>query len=323
MKKHYMHNLGLLTGKKMKFLVTGSAGLIGRQVCKDLSKASEEVYSGYNELKPDYGIPIQMQLTNFEELKDALVKGEPDIILHLGAITNVDLCEKEKELAMKINAEATEVLAKQAAKQHAFFIYVSTDYVFDGEKGMKKESDPTNPVDFYGKSKLEGEKVVMNLASSSCIVRTSTPYGIHPTKKSFPLWVIQNLKEKKEINIVTDQFTSPTYVPNLSNMLIEIAKRQIVGLIHFAGATRISRYEMAELVADKLQLDKKLLKPINMKDIEWIAKRPKDSSLNVSKALSILNEKPITVNEGLVNLVLGLNTLNQDTKKTKNNWVKM
>jgi dTDP-4-dehydrorhamnose reductase len=323
MKKHFMHSPGLLIGRVMKFLVTGSTGLIGHQVCKDLTKVGEEVISGYHNSAPVYGSPLPLVLTDHDKLKDSILKIKPDVIIHLGAMTNVDLCEKEKDLAMKINAEATEVLAKLAAKQHAFFIYVSTDYVFDGEKGMRQESDPTNPIDFYGKSKLEGEKAVMNLASSSCIVRTSTPYGVHPIKKSFPLWVIQNLREKKEINIVTDQFTSPTYVPNLSLMLIEIAKRQIVGLIHFAGATRISRYEMAELVAEKLQLDKKLLKPINMKEIKWIAKRPNDSSLNISKAISILNEKPISVNEGLKNLVLDLNTLNQNNKKTKNNWVKM
>jgi len=287
----------------MKFLVTGSAGLIGRQVCKDLTEVSEEVYAGYHNSKPEYGIPIQMDLTDFDELKDVIAKVKPDIILHLGAMTNVDLCEKEKDLAMKINAEATEVLAKQAAKLKAFFVYVSTDYVFDGQKGMRKETDPTNPVDFYGKTKLEGEKKVNNLASSWCIVRTSTPYGIHPTKKSFPFWVIQNIKEKKEINVVVDQFTSPTYVPNLSHMLIEIAKRQIVGLIHLAGATRISRYEMAELIANKMHLDKKLLKSIKMEDIKWIALRPRDSSLDVSKAFAILNEKPFTLESGLDNFV--------------------
>ena len=93
----------------------------------------------------------------------------------------------------------------------------------------------------------------MNLASSWCIARTSTPFGIHPTKKSFPVWINENLSEKKQINVLVDQFTSPTYVPNLSKMLIEIAKRQIPDLIHLAGATRISRYEMAEKLSDKIK----------------------------------------------------------------------
>jgi len=287
----------------MKFLVTGSAGLVGRQVVKDLVEQGETVYSAFHNLQPENGIPTQMDLSSDDKIIQVIEKANPDAILHLAAITDVDLCEKEKELAMKINCHATEIIAKQAAKQKSFFVYVSTDYVFDGEKGMKKESDPTNPVDFYGKSKLEGEKAVMNLASSWCIARTSTPYGIHPKKKSFPVWVSENLHKNQEINVVIDQFTSPTYVPNLSRMLIEIAKRQLVGILHLAGATRISRYEMAEIVADKLNLDKKLLQPTNIDDMKWLAKRPKDSSLDVSEAFSILEEKPFIIEQGIDNFV--------------------
>ncbi len=287
----------------MKFLVTGSAGLVGRQVVKDLVEEGETVYSAFHNLKPENGIPTQMDICSDDKIKTVIEKTNPDAILHLAAFTDVDLCEKEKELAMKINGHATEIIAKQAAKQKSFFVYVSTDYVFDGEKGMKKESDPTNPVDFYGKSKLEGEKAVMNLASSWCIARTSTPYGIHQIKKSFPVWVAENLNQKNTINVIIDQFTSPTYVPNFSRMLIEVAKRQLVGIFHLSGATRISRYEMAEIIADKLNLDKKLLQPINIDDMKWIAKRPKDSSLDVSKAFSILEEKPFIIEQGIDNFV--------------------
>ena len=287
----------------MKFLVTGSAGLVGRQVVHDLVEDGETVYSLDKESIPEHGIPTRMDLACFEKIKEIIEKIKPDAILHLAALTNVDRCETEKELSMKINSQATEVLAQQAAKHKAFFVYVSTDYVFDGQKGMRKESDSPNPVDFYGKSKLEGEKSVMNLASSWCIARTSTPFGIHPLKKSFPVWVLENLLQNKEIKVIVDQFTSPTYVPNLSKMLIEISKRQIVGLIHLAGATRISRYEMAELVADKLSLDKKLLKPVNLDDMKWTAKRPKDSSLDVSEAFSILKEKPFIIEQGLDSFV--------------------
>jgi len=287
----------------MKFLVTGSAGLVGKQVVDDLVKEDDQVYSVYHKSKPLNGIPTQMDLNSVEKIKDIVDKKKPDVIIHLAALTNVDLCETEKVLAMKINCEATGVLSKQAAKQKAFFIYVSTDYVFDGEKGLYKETDPTNPINFYGKTKLEGEKLVMDLASSWCIARTSTPYGVHPTKNSFPLWVADNLKNQNEINVVIDQFISPTYLPNLSRMLIEIAKRQIVGTIHLAGATRISRYEEAELVAEKFNLNKNLLKPANMDEINWKAKRPKDSSLDVSNAFSILKEKPIKFEQGLENLL--------------------
>jgi len=287
----------------MKFLVTGSTGLVGQQVVHDLIEDGDTVYSCYHNTKPELGIETFLDLSYHDKTKEIIKKLNPDAIIHLAAITDVDLCEKEKNLAMKINVKATEIICKQAAKQKAFFVYVSTDYVFDGKKGMQKESDATNPVNYYGKSKLEGEKSVINLASSWCIARTSTPYGLHPTKKSFPIWVANNLKNNNEIKVLVDQFTSPTYVPNLGRMLIEIAKRQIIGIIHLAGATRISRYEMAELVADNLKLDKKLLKPTNISEMNWVAKRPKDSSLDVSQAISILKEKPFVIEQGLDNLV--------------------
>jgi dTDP-4-dehydrorhamnose reductase len=191
-------------------------------------------------------------------------------------------------------------LSKQAAKHGSFFVYVSTDYVFDGKTGMKIESDTPNPINHYGYSKYQGELAVQDLASSWCIARTSTPFGVNNERKSFPTFVIENLKAKKETNAVTDQYTSPIYVPNLSQMLIEISTRQIVGMIHLASTKKISRFDMAKLVAEKLDLDSSLLKPVSLQDMtNWIAKRPKDSSLDVSKASQILKEKPLSVEQGL------------------------
>jgi len=283
----------------MKFLVTGSAGLIGSKVVKDLIKQNHTVYSCYHDEKPIHGTPVLLDLSDENKIIQTLQEIKPDRIIHLAAMTNVDLCETEKELATQINANATEILAKQAAKQNAFFVYVSTDYVFDGIKGMKKEDDSTNPLGFYGKSKLEGEFTLNKLASSWCIARTSTPFGIHHKKKSFPLWIKENLEAKKEIPVLTDQFTSPTYVPNLSKMLIEVATRQITGVIHLSGATRISRYNLAELVAEKLNLDKKFLIQTKKDEMTWKSQRPKDSSLDVSLAIEILNEKPQEIEHSL------------------------
>ncbi len=275
----------------MKFLVTGSAGLVGHQVVKDLSE-SHEVFSCYNKSKPQFGIPMKMDLLNHEMISNVLSEKNPDIVIHLGAMTAVDLCDTQQDNALKINSQATEILAKECSKINSFMVYVSTDYVFNGNSGLYKENDATNPLGFYGKSKLLGEKSIQNFSSNWCIARTSTPFGLHPTKKSFPIWVIENLQKQKQIDVLTDQFTSPTYVPSLSRMLIEISERHLTGIIHVAGASKISRYEMASLVSDKLGLDGKLLREISINDIKWEAQRPKDSSLNVSKAISTLNQKP-------------------------------
>ena len=283
---------------KLKVLVTGSAGLVGRQVVKDLSN-SHQVFSCYNESKPEYGDSVKMDLKNREMISSILTEKKPDIVIHLGAMTGVDLCEKEKTSASEINTKATEIIAKECSKLNSFLVYVSTDYVFDGNLGMYKEDNVTNPLGFYGESKLEGEKVVQNFSTNWCIARTSTPFGLHPTKKSFPMWVIENLQKQKQIDILIDQFTSPTYIPNLSRMLIEISERRITGVIHAAGASKISRYQMASMVSDKLNLDGTLLKQISINKMKWVAQRPKDSSLDVSRASSILNEKPQKIDQSL------------------------
>lgn len=282
----------------MKFLVTGSAGLVGSQVVKDLVIQNHNVYSCYNDSIPEDGTPIKLDLANQNNIKNILNEIQPDVVIHLGAMTDVKLCETEQNLAMAINAKATEILANESAKQKAFFVYVSTDYVFDGKMGMKKENGDTNPLGFYGKSKLAGEIALNKLTSGWCIVRTSTPFGIHPTKKSFPIWVKENLESKK-ISVLTDQYTSPTYVPNLSKMLIEVATRQISGIIHLAGATRISRYVLAEMIGKRLNLDKTLLCPAKINEMHWKAQRPADSSLDVSLAAEILEEKPQKIEQNL------------------------
>ena len=292
----------------MKFLVTGSAGLVGSQVVKDLVRQNHTVHSCYHNKKPLHGIPTPLDLSDKNQIIRILEETKPNRIIHLAAMTDVDLCETEKELATIINTKATEILAKQAAKQNIFFLYVSTDYIFNGIVGMRKEDDESNPLGFYGKSKLEGELVLNKLASSWCIARTSTPFGIHPTKKSFPLWVKENLEAKKEIPVLIDQFTSPTYVPNLSKMLIEITIRQIIGIIHVSGATRMSRYALAELVADKLHLDKNFLIPTKTDNMNWNAQRPKDSSLDVSFAIETLNEQPQKIEQSIELFISELNS---------------
>ena len=294
---------------KLKFLVTGSAGLIGRQVVKDLSK-THEVFSCYNKSEPEHGSIIKMDLLNHEMISNVMSEKKPDVVVHLAAMTAVDLCESDQDNALKINSQATEILAKECSKINAFIVYVSTDYVFDGNTGMYEENDTTNPLGFYGKSKLDGEKMVQNFSSDWCIARTSTPFGLHPTRKSFPVWVIENLKKQKQIDVLSDQFTSPTYVPNLSKMLIEISERHLGGIFHVAGATKISRYEMARMISDKLNLDEKLLRDVSINELKWEAQRPKDSSLNISKADSVLNEKPQEINESLTPFIDEIMTSN-------------
>lgn len=282
----------------MKVLVTGASGLVGSQLTKNLSK-NFEVLSGYHSQKPLFGKPIQLDLSKLDNISATLQIINPDAIIHLAALTDVDGCESNKELAFQINAKATAELAKYANLQKIFILYVSTDYVFDGKVGLQKESDTPNPLGVYGKSKLEGEKAIMNFASKWCIARTSTPFGVSKLKKTFPLWVYENLKQNNKVNAAFDQFTSPTYVPNLCEMLEEILTKQLQGIIHTAGASAISRYDFAKLIAENFDYDSNFLKKISMEDLNWVAPRPKNSSLDVTKAKNLLENKPQLIQESL------------------------
>ena len=282
-----------------KILVTGSAGLIGTQIVKDLLDNHKQVYSCYNKTKPELGIITHLDLTKKDDIVNTMNRIKPDVVIHLGAMTDVELCETETELAKKINTDATEILALESEKYNTFFVYMSTDYVFDGKVGMKKENDKTNPINFYGKSKLDGERVFKKITTPNVIVRTSTPFGIHSKKISFPIWVKKNLELKKEISVVVNQYTSPSYVPNISKMIIEIMERKITGIIHLAGATKISRYDFAVQISKIINANKQFLKLTKMDQMDWKAQRPADSSLSVSKANKILKNKPEKIEDSL------------------------
>ena len=283
----------------MKFLVTGSNGLIGNQLVSDLDKINQTVYSCYNDTLPLKGIPIHLDLLNLDKITTIFKKIKPDVIIHLAALTDVEKCEMEPKLANSINAKATEIIAKETERLGSYLIYLSTDYIFDGKKGLYNETDFPNPLNHYGKTKLAGEKTVETNTSKWSIMRTSTPFGTNSSKKTFPVWLLENLQKNKEVNILEDQFTSPTYVPNLSKMILEIVTRNLEGFFHLAGSTRISRFEFAKLIAKKLNLDSSLLNPVKIDTMLWNATRPLDSSLDITKINSILRTKPFTIEKSL------------------------
>ena len=283
----------------MKYLVTGSAGLIGNQLVNDLEKSGEIVYSCYNNVKPLYGIPIQLDLLDLEGIHKIFKKIQPDIVIHSAALTDVEKCEVEQKLANSINVRATEVIATEVENISSYLMYISTDYVFDGNQGLYKETDLTNPLSNYGITKLSGEKIIQDKTSRWSIIRTSTPFGKHYLKKTFPVWVYENLKINKKINILENQFTSPTYVPNLSEMILEIIFHRLEGFFHLAGSTKISRFEFAKMIATKFDLNLSLLNPVKIDSMPWKAIRPIDSSLDISKINTMLKIKPYTISQSL------------------------
>jgi dTDP-4-dehydrorhamnose reductase len=284
-----------------RILVTGASGLLGSRIVELGTDLGLEVYSSYNDHVLKQVNSIKIDLQNEDEVENALNKVKPDCIVHCAALSDVDKCEKDNDLAWRINVEGTRRIIKSSDKIGASLIYVSTDYVFQGDSGGYAEEDKTNPINYYGFTKLQAELLVKKMVGSWAIARPSVIYGSVPAagKINFALWLISKLQKKEPVNIITDQWVSPTLNTNLAQMILEIIERELTGVYHLAGATRISRYDFALKIAEEFNLDVTLISPVLSKDMNWAAKRPMDSSLDVRKASKILNAEPMMIQEAI------------------------
>jgi dTDP-4-dehydrorhamnose reductase len=281
-----------------KLLITGTSGLLGNKIV-DIAKHNYKVIPTYN-TKPLHSNSLKLEIANLNEALSIFNKLEPNIVIHTASETNVDKCENEKEHAWKTNVQGTRNIAEACKNVGAKLIYISTDYVFDGKKGLYNEEDKPNPVNYYGLTKLEGERQVIEYSNNYAILRTSVLYGWHPWKQNFATWVINQLKQDKETKVVDDHYNTPTLVDNLAEITIEVTEKDRRGLYHASGSERISRYEFAKQIARTLNLNAELVKPVKMSQLTaWIAKRPRDSSLNTSKIQKQLKTKPLDITEGL------------------------
>ncbi len=284
-----------------KILITGASGLLGNWIVKFASK--DYIVTPTDIVESPLSNVIKADITDLAALQILFQSAKPNTVIHTASETNVDKCEIEKDRAWKINVEGTRNIVEACRQTDAKLIYISTDYVFDGEKGMYSEEDTPNPLNFYGLTKLEGERQASKSSPNMAILRTSVLYGTHPTKQDFVTWVMTKLKQANEITVVDDHFNTPTLAQNLASMALEIAQRDLKGIFHTSGSERISRFDFARKIAVAFGLDDSLIKPIKMKELAaWIAIRPRDSSLNTVKIQRELKTQPLSINVGLSKL---------------------
>jgi dTDP-4-dehydrorhamnose reductase len=274
--------------------------MLGRSLVTIALSVGHKVYSAYSTHQPSEGIACKVDLLDKSNLANSVDSISPDCVIHAAANTDVDYCEANPDFVLQINGAATGVLARASRKAGSHFIYLSTDYVFDGERGQYVEEDEPNPINSYGRSKLAGELETRQGSEDWCIIRTALLYGWgRLLRPNFADWLIDRLRAQLECRVVTDQYGSPTLVSNLAKMVMEVAETKYKGVIHLAGATRINRYDFALRIARKLDLDYRLIAPAQSSEMGWSAKRPSDSSLVVQKAIQELSNKPIPVEQAL------------------------
>ncbi|RAP51402.1 MAG: dTDP-4-dehydrorhamnose reductase [Methanosphaera sp. rholeuAM270] len=279
----------------MRYFITGGSGLLGQRLSA-VARDDDELLLVHNSNPSDN--TIKCDITDETEVHDTVVREDPDVIIHCAAMTNVDLCEDEKEMAYRVNGDGTGFLARSAEEVGAKIIYVSTDFVFDGLRGYYGEDDSVNPLGIYAKSKYDGEVQLRSNSSNWAIARVSVLYGWHE-RLNFTTWVIDQLRSKNEINIVTDQVNSPTLADNAGEAIFEIARRDKNGVFHTAGNDAINRFDFCMKIADSFDLDGSLINPISSSEFVQKAPRPRDSSLNVNKVEKELGMRMETCTESL------------------------
>lgn len=291
----------------MKLLITGASGLYGSKLANLALAKNIEVYSSDIQSLSVYGNFVKLDISGKAQVDEAFKNIKPDVVVHAATLTDVDKCETNKDLAWKVNVEGTKNIAEAAKSLGSFLIYISTDYVFSGEKGGYKETDKPDPINYYGLTKLKAEEIVQT-QSEYFIARPSVIYGSTPAagKVNFALWLIETLRKGERVKIVTDQWNTPTLNTNLAEMTLEVVERRLTGIYHLCGATKVSRYEFAEQIADAFGLDKSLIDKVLSSQFTWPAKRPMDSSLNTSKAQQTLQKKPLEMADALKQLKLEL-----------------
>jgi len=266
----------------MKILIIGSKGMLGSDLVKELSKTDNEIIAWDLE---DIDITKEQDMLKIEQ-------ANPDIIINCAAYTNVDLAETEKEICHKVNVTGVQNLTNTSKKLDIPLIHISTDYVFNGEKQEGyDEDDKKDPINYYGKTKSEGEDIIINNLDKYYIIRTSWLFG--KNGKNFVETMLKLFKEKEEIKVVNDQIGSPTYTKDLSRGIINIIKnknRYKYGIYHITNSDKCSWFEFANEIK-RLTNSNCIINPCTSEEFPTPAKRPKFSILNNNKTEKLKNWK--------------------------------
>ena len=295
-------------------LVTGVHGLVGQYLLQlpELSifnvVATSRGVCRVNELLKENIVYADLDITNEVRIEELMSYYKPSIVIHLAAAAQPDWCEENQAACWEINVKATEYLVKATEQVNGFFIYVSTDFVFDGSGGPYAEDDVVNPVNFYGKSKLAGEDVVKDISQSWAIVRTVLVYGntIDGTRSNILTWAKNALVENRPIKVVGDQIRTPTYAGDLAAGILKVAVQKAEGVWHISGKDTVSPFHIAIKVANYLNLDTLLITKVDASVFTQPAIRPLKTGFNIQKAVNALGYQPISLEEGMEK-VLGKN----------------
>jgi dTDP-4-dehydrorhamnose reductase len=285
-----------------RILVTGASGLLGRYVAltlKDLyavlgTYLSQAVVLDKCEL-------TRLDLTEAEAVHATFREFRPDVVVHTAALADVDTCERDPDAAHRVNVQGTEAIAQAAVAVGARLIYISTDQVYDGVKRYYDEADVPQPLMVYGWTKLEGERRAAAICRDTVILRLALMYGWGTsTRLNFVDWLVQRLRAGQEVPLYVDQYRTPLYVVQASEVIGRLIDMpEVRGTFNLGGGERLNRYAFGLKFCEVFDLPKPYLKPVEMPMGAQMAARPRDCSLSSAKISALLQMRPLTVEDGL------------------------
>jgi len=283
-----------------RILITGGSGLLGSNTA---GAAAEdfEVYATYNSHVSQ--IPgcqfVYLDIADKRQVLSVFKKVKPNLVIHTAGLVNVDYCEEHEDEVWMLNVDGTENVALATKEVGAKMVYISTDSVFDGKKGMYNEEDIPNPLTVYARTKLAGEERVQHLLPDSVIVRTAF-YGwsLHG-RGSLAEWVVDSLREGKRLKMWSDAFFTPILVNNLAEVLLAMYQQDLSGIYHVGGRERCSKYAFGQELARAFGLDENRIEPSSMDEAGLRAPRPRDPSLDSTKVSRVIDTKLLDIKSGI------------------------
>jgi dTDP-4-dehydrorhamnose reductase len=287
--------------KRRRIAITGANGLLGGAAVAQLLGRYAVLGIGRGpcrlETAPAWA---NADLADGRSVEHALLAFRPDAVLHAGAMTDVDACEREPELAWRANVGGTEQVARACRALGARLVAVSTDYVFDGSRGGYTEEDVPNPRGAYARTKRCGEEAALLIAPDAAVARVAVVYSGRPgAKTTFATQVVEKLTRGEQVKAFSDQIVSPTLAESAAEMTLELLlEHDYRGVLHTAGASALDRVYFARRVAERFDLPGAIV-PVRTADVNLLAPRPLRSSLDVSRATGMLRAKPLGIDEAL------------------------
>ena len=272
---------------KHKILLVGSTGMLGSEIYNKFKDIFTLLPTSCNNPNKN---TLKLDVTNFNNVNDVVNDFNPSIIINSSAYTDVDKAEKNKMLARNINVLGVANLIK-ASKKGTKLIHISSDYVFDGKKGNYKEEDLTYPINYYGKTKLESENLIIGSNKPYVIFRPNVLYSSNFKYSNFLSWIFSSLSKNIHLSIVSDQKSNPTYIPELVKAIFNSILLDFRGILHIGSNDSLSRFEFACKVCKIFKLNAELISKIESANLKQPASRPLNSTLNTSKIKEVLDMK--------------------------------